>query len=56
VLADVLGIKELATAPARQRAKTETRTMSFITMLPPSTFRTGISLNSNEVKYKDCMA
>lgn len=42
VLAEVLGIKELATAPARQRAKTETRTISFIARLPPSIFLEGL--------------
>lgn len=51
VLADVLGIKEVATAPARQRAKTETRTMSFITMLPPSSLQIGIGVDCNEIKY-----
>jgi hypothetical protein len=50
-LADVLGVNELATTPAKTRAKTETRTISFMTRLPPGAFLTRLGMNCNETEY-----
>lgn len=51
VLADVFEVNELAKKPAETRANTETRTISFMTRLPPETFLTRLGMNFNEEEY-----